>query len=207
MYFLYTDEANIEPSSSFFIYGGVSIPSNNAVELSNAIEVLRKKFGYRPKDPLKFNTVERPAQITPDAHKEIKRLIIQCAVDFNVKIFVSLIYHGIASSPDNARQYEINRVCYHFDCFLKRENSHGFVFIDTFSDTSIHEILREKFSVGLIGLPYSSPRRLERILGFHLATIGSSNFSSVVDIIVGSLRYAVNSCNETDRYKVVRAYP
>lgn len=203
MYLLYTDEVNVDPDNSeFFIYGGVSIYAGQAPSLSNTIDELRKQFGYRPGDQLKFNTRERPTHISPDDHKEIKRRVVEAAVQHDVRLFASFILHKIATSPEDARRNEINRVCYHFDCFLNRVNGHGLVLIDTFSDNRLPEFLRDKFSMGLSGLPYSPIYRLERVLGFNLATIGSSNFSSVVDIVLGSLRYAVNCRNKSDRHVV-----
>ncbi|MGB9713112.1 MAG: DUF3800 domain-containing protein [Dissulfurimicrobium hydrothermale] len=203
MYLLYTDEVNINPASTeFFIYGGVAVHSNQAASLSAEVDRLRGEYGYQPNDPLKFNTKERPAGISPDAHKEIKRQVIETAVKHGVRLFTSFILHKIATSPDEARRKEINRVCYNFDVFLKQENEFGLVLIDTFSDEKLPEILREKFAIGLRGFPFSRIYRLERVLGFHLATIGSSNFSSVVDIVLGSLRYAVNSRVKPDRHVV-----
>jgi len=205
MYLLYTDEVNVDPrSSDFFIYGGVSIDASHAASLSRRIDLLRQEHGYRPGDLLKFNTHERPDTITPETHREIKRKVIEEVATHGVHLFASFILHNIATSPEDARRKEINRVCFHFDCFLRERDEHGIVLIDTFTDSNLPRILREKFSIGLSGLPYSDPYRLERVLGFHLASIGSSNFSSVVDIVLGSLRYAVNCLGDSSRQDVVQ---
>jgi len=205
MYLLYTDEVNVDPrSSDFFIYGGVAINSSNAPLLSADIEHLRQEYGYRPQDLLKFNTRERPPHISPNAHKEIKRKVIEAAAAHGVRLFTSFVLHDIAGSPEQARRREINRVCYHFDRFLRDENDYGIVLIDEFTDTKLRTILHEKFSIGLRGLPYSNPYRLERILGFHLASIGSSHFTSVVDVVLGSLRYAVNCLGDPKRRAIVQ---
>lgn len=205
MYLLYTDEVNVDPSGSdFFIYGGVSIDINKAASLSRSIDCLRQKHGYRPEDLLKFNTKERPNHISPETHKEIKRRVIEEAVNHGALLFASFILHNIATSPKEARRKEINRVCLHFNRFLQEQNEYGLVLIDEFTDKGLRQILREKFSIGLRGLPYSDPYRLERVLGFHLASIGSSNFSSVVDVVLGSLRYAVNCVHDPNRHGVVQ---
>jgi hypothetical protein len=95
---------------------------------------------------------------------------------------------------DEARRNEINRVCFHFNAYLHRVQDHGLVLVDTFNDPRLNTLLREKFATGITGhLPYSRALRLDRILGFHQATIGTSHFSSVVDVVLGGLRYAVNS--------------
>lgn len=205
MHLLYTDEVNVDSrSSDFFIYGGVSVDANQAASLSGRIDLLRQEHGYRPEDLLKFNTRERPDTISPETHREIKAKVIEEAAAHGALLFASFILHKIAASPEEARRKEINRVCFHFDCFLRRQNEYGIVLFDTFTDKNLRQLLREKFSKGLSGLPYSDPYRLERVLGFHLASIGSSNFSSVVDIVLGSLRYAVNCLGDPSRQVIVQ---
>lgn len=46
-------------------------------------------------------------------------------------------------------------------------------------------------------MPYSEKKRLERIVGFHYSAIGQSNMCSVVDIVLGSLRFAVNAASSS----------
>lgn len=80
LHLLYADEVNVRPDDSeFFVYGGISISGDRAGQLSADIEELRTKFGYRPKDILKFNTKERPKHIKPEAHLEIKREVMKAA--------------------------------------------------------------------------------------------------------------------------------
>jgi hypothetical protein len=66
------------------------------------------------------------------------------------------------------------------------------VLIDRFSDNQIDLHLVEKFSVGVCDMPYSREMRLNKIVGFHYSAIGQSHLPSVVDIVLGSLRFAVN---------------
>jgi hypothetical protein len=133
---------------------------------------VRANNGYGPDDILKFNTKERPRHVTPEAHREAKRQVLQEAAEQGAKLFCSFILHRVATSPQEARFNEINRICYHFNCYLTRINDHGLVLIDTLQDNTIVGFLRQKFSVGLKGLPYSSSYRLYRVLGLHLASIG-----------------------------------
>jgi|GEM_PF-6796562 len=199
MYLLYTDEANIRPEGSdFFVYAGIAIPEKYAQPLTTEIDRARRSFGYKDADLLKFNTIERPSHVTAEAHREIKKQIMALVASHHVKLFASFILHKIATSPEDARQNEINRICYNFNSYLSwpEINDVGLVFIDPFSDSlrnRLIAILREKFSVGIIGLPYTPIKRLDRILGCHIAPIGTSHFCSCVDIVLGSLRYAVNS--------------
>ena len=201
MYLLYTDEVNVDSRrSEFFIYAGAAISGNIANSLAEDIENIRAKSGYKPKDTLKFNTRERPSHIGPDTHRKAKQQVLAAAAKHGVKLIASFILHDIATSPDEARRNEINRVFYHFDCFLHREEDYGLVLLDPFTDSlgQLADHLREKFSVGLVGMPYSRNMPLKRILGYHLASIGTSHFCSLVDIVIGSLRYAVNTLKDPE---------
>lgn len=52
--------------------------------------------------------------------------------------------------------------------------------------------LSEKFSIG-VNLPYTPEKRLENIVGFHYSAVGQAHFPSLVDIILGSVRFAINA--------------
>ena len=69
------------------------------------------------------------------------------------------------------------------------------VLIDRFNDenNAIDAHLRDKFTNGITGLPYTAQMRLANIIGFHYSTIGQSHFPSLVDVALGSLRFAVNA--------------
>lgn len=204
MQLLYTDETNLDPKTAdFFVYGGVIISGDRAGELSQSIDGLRKAFGYKPDDLLKFNTVERPKQITPEAHALIKQRVLESAAQCGVKMLVSVIMHRIALSPEEARRREINRISLHFDYYLRQNHDFGLVLIDTFTDNVLTRLLRERFGMGLAGLPYG-PYRLKQILGFHISSIGTSHFCSVIDIVLGSLRFAINNRNDATKAPVVR---
>ena len=205
MHLLYTDEVNIDPNATdFFVYAGAAIPGDRAGPLAVEIENLRARHGYQPTDVLKFNTMERPGHISPEVHREIKREILEAAARHEVKLFASFILHNIATSPEDARLNEINRICLHFQYYLGRVGDVGLVLIDTFQDTRLSGHLREKFSVGVVGLPYSPRYRLDRILGFHVAVVGSSHFCSLVDIVLGSLRYGVNKRNDPAKREIAK---
>jgi hypothetical protein len=205
MHLLYTDETNLDPATSdFFTYAGIAVPSDAAGTLSKGIDDLRTHYGYGPNDLLKFNTKERPKHISADAHKNLKRDLMGAAVQNRVTLFASFIMHRVATSPADARRNEINRICFHFNCYLNRVNDHGLVLIDTFQDNLLSRFLREKFSVGLVGLPYSATYRLDRVLGFHLASIGSSNFCSIVDVVLGALRYSINARKDQAKSQVTQ---
>jgi len=191
MYLLYSDETNLEPRDfEFFIYGGIAIPGDNAKSLHDSIEKTRHKYDVPADCLLKFNPT--PECLTHQQYINVKQSMIESAVSHGCRFFVSAILHNIATSPDDARRKEINRITYHYDCFLSRLNDYGLVLVDRFYDGQIDAHLREKFAIGLRGFPYTDPMRLARIIGFHYSAIGQSHFSSIVDIALGSFRYAVN---------------
>jgi hypothetical protein len=204
MYLLYTDETNMNPTgSTFFIYGGIAFSTENAYSISNNIDSLRAAHGYKHEDKLKFTSYNCP-HISQDVQRSIKSCVMRCATEHGSILFLSLINHKIAKSTDEARLKEINRVCYHFNRFLQHENDYGIVLVDNFQDDGLFPLLREKFGVGVRGLPYSNVLRLDRILGFHVASIGTCNFSSVIDIVIGSVRYAINSIADPLKHNTAR---
>lgn len=205
MYLLYTDETNIDPANAdFFAYGGVIIPSDTAHTLSTSLDQIRRSFGYGANDELKFNTRDRPAHITPELHREVKRAVMAAAAGNNVVFLSSLILHKLATSMEQARRNEINRVCLNFNYELSARQDYGVVMLDSFTEPDLPVFLREKFNRGCVGMPYGT-MRLDRILGFHLASIGSSNFTSVVDVVLGAFRYLINAMGKPAQLPVAQA--
>lgn len=65
------------------------------------------------------------------------------------------------------------------------------------------EHLRQKFALGITGsLPFADEIPLTRTLGVHISTIGSSHFCSAADIVLGSMRFAVNNMENADKREV-----
>lgn len=189
MYLLYCDESNIdENAGDFLVYAAVMISSDAAPSLSAAIEKIRDDAGIPRDFRLKFNP--RPDNLTHEQFRNLKQAIIQAAVAHNVGLLSYLILHNICSSMDEARRNGINTVCFHFDCCLVRMKSQGLVLLDRFNDQNnlIDGHLTEKFSVGLKDMPYSKEYRLKHILGPHYTAVGQSRFTSLIDIVVSSMR-------------------
>lgn len=208
LYLLYCDETNMEEKSGdFLLYAGVAIDPAQARALSDDIESLRLKAGVNKDFTLKFNP--GPPGLSHDKFACLKQDIIKAAVDRGSTLFAYVVLHDISKSKgaDQARRNGINTVCYHFDCFLNRAKSSGVVLIDRFNDKGnvIDGHLREKFSTGLTGMPYSGQIRLKNIVGVHYSAIGQSHFTSLVDIVVGSLRFAINAHTRKDGSKTETA--
>lgn len=139
---------------------------------------------------MKFNP--GPNNLTHQEFISLKQEIIKEAIEANCQLITSFILHDVASNPNTARFNEINRITYNFNCLLTRAHDTGIVLLDRFTDKEIDGHLREKFNVGITNLPYSSTYRLDRILGIHFSAIGQSNFTSLIDVIIGSVRFAIN---------------
>lgn len=203
MHLLYTDETNADGQHEFFVYAGVSIPIDKAKALSESVQEVRVKAHYAMTDLLKFDTRSRGEFVSADEHKQAKKEVIAAAAEHGVKLFASFLLKAIANNDlDQARRYEINRVCYHFDCFLNRQGDIGMVFVDTF-EGGLAEILRRKWQLGL-EWGGGQATRMRQILGFNPAHMGTSHFSSVVDVVLGSLRFVVNNSHLREREATCR---
>ena len=193
MYLLYCDETNFERSpGDFFVYGGVVIEVAKAAALSAEIEALRNSLGVPREYVLKFNP--GPKGFSHEQFIELKRGVILAAQKHDCKLLINLLLHDVATSSEEARRFGINTLCYHFDCFLNRPKVGGLVLIDRFDDKQIDGQLKEKLAVGLTGkLPYSNEMKIDHILGYHYTAVGQSHFCSIVDVLLGSLRFSINA--------------
>jgi len=189
---LYCDETNLDPKpNGFFLYGGLVIDADESVTLHKNIEHIRQVNNIPSDFLLKFNP--GPKHLDHQGFIKVKQQVIAAAVAAGCKLLVSIILHQVATNPDDARRNEINRILLGFDGHLTQYDKYGLALIDRFEDSKIDNHLREKFSIGLRGMPISDPYRLSRILGFHYSAIGQSHFSSVIDVVIGSLRFCVNA--------------
>jgi hypothetical protein len=198
VHFLYCDETNFTKTpGDFFVYGGVTFDAALAGDIAADIEAARVARGVPRDYLLKFNP--GPQHFSHRQFIELKQSVIAIAVKFNCKLLINLLLHDIATSSEEARRFGINTLCYHFDCYLSRPQSAGLVLIDRFDDKHIDGQLKEKLSVGLTGhLPYGDEMKIHRIVGYHLTAIGQSHFCSLVDIVLGSLRFAINAFTQAN---------
>jgi len=198
MYLLYCDETNFEKKpGDFFVYGGLIIPPDTANLLSAGIEQLRADLKVPTDYVFKFNP--GPKSLSHDGFIALKKGVIELAVKHNVKLLVNLLLHDIARSSDVGRRFGINTLCYHYDCYLNRPKAYGVMLIDRFNDKHIDGQLQEKLSVGLKIMTNGHEVKIERVLGFHYAAIGQSHFCSLVDVVLGSLRFAINAFTQGNK--------
>lgn len=192
MRLLYCDESNLEErEGDFLLYAGISIPTERAESLHQAIGQLREARGIERTERVKFAPAAAP--LTHAEYRELKQAIIEAAVEHDCKLHAYAVLHDLARNPDQARRFGINTICWHFQCALNRANEAGLVLIDRFNDegNQIDAHLREKMTAG-VEIPHRGVVQLDRIVGFHYSAIEQSHFTSLIDIVVGSLRWAIN---------------
>lgn len=199
MKLLYCDESNMEErAGDFLVYGGVIIPSENAKALSEDIRFIRQRARIAATEKVKFLPAAPPCDHA--SYIQVKQAIIEAAITRGAKLTAYLVLHDLAKSPDQARLFGINTVCTHFNSILKMTGGPGIALIDRINNpgSEVDDHLREKFSVGVRDMPYSKQMRLENIIGFHYSTIGQAHFTSLCDILIGSLRFAINAHTRSD---------
>ena len=198
MHLLYCDETNFEKTSNnFFVYGGISIKGDQAHGLSKEIDALRKYYSITDEFPLKFNP--GPDHLSHQEFIDLKKGLIALAVKYECRLFVNLLLHDIATNSEDARRNGVNTLCHHFNSYLGQVNGSGLVIIDRFTDKLIENELREKLSTGESKkLPSGTSFKVDRIFGYHFSSIGQSHLCSLVDVLLGSLRFSINAFTENN---------
>lgn len=196
MHLLYCDETNLEERrGDFLLYGGLMVDGSRALDLSSAVDDLRSRHGVARDFRFKFNP--GPEHLSHDQFVALKREALELLVAHGARLIVYAVLHDISKTPDIARRNGINAVCYHFNCILQRIEEPGLVLIDRFNDAgnAIDVHLRDKFTIGLTNMPYgkNGEMRLGNVVGFHYSAIGKSHLPSLIDIVLGSLRFAINA--------------
>lgn len=193
MKIIYCDESNLDArSGDFLLYGGLTIDADLYWSLSEQIWSLRRKYNIPQDAALKY--LPAPKGLDNLTYMEFKKDCIRACIDFGCYFLVYQTLHDVAKDTDEARRNGINELCLNFSYFLEKENTSGLILIDRFNDegNKIDGHLARKFSVGLEGLPYSGTYPLKRVVGLHYSAIGQSQMSSLIDIVLGTYRTAIN---------------
>lgn len=197
MYLMFADEADQSGHREYLVYAAIFVPGGRAAELSTAVAQARAGVGMRTEDCLKFKTRTRPETLTPEAHTQLKNLVLQLAKAHEVKVCCYLVPHDIARNQDLATKLKFgsNVLLQKFNQFLNEQGGlHGVAYFDRTSDYPQQNYLSEVFSKGLDF--NGTRRRLQQILCLGTTADGASHIGSVCDIVVGACRYAIN---EPDR--------
>ena len=191
--FIYCDESNLNAKSGdFLLYGGLMIDADKYLKFSDRIWALRKEHGIPNDFVAKY--LPAPTNLNTDDYNTFKKACIQECINFGCNFFVYKTLHDVAKDTDLARRNGINEICLNFSYVLDEEETSGLVLIDRFNDkgNKVDAHLTEKFHVGLTGLPFSDTYPLKRIVGLHYSSIGQSHMPSLVDIVLGTYRTAIN---------------
>jgi hypothetical protein len=164
------------------------------LEVSSAIVEIRRRYGFEPGDQLKFNTRCRPTQVGIGDYTLAKNAVIEACSSAGVKFIACLILHKIATR-ELVGEFTLNTLLAVFNGkFLKEKNDYGMVLIDRLPDNSqAYDMLKRKFQDGLPIESTGSEIKLDRIILYAATCDGASHLSSAVDIVLGGLRWVVNS--------------
>jgi hypothetical protein len=196
MYFMFGDEADADQGrgQKFFVYGAIFVPADNMPPLHTRVERARAGVGLTSTDSLKSAGKTRPAGMTFEAHRDLKKKVMSLAREVgDVTFCAQVTLHDLARNKnhDDLVLWGANTVLSKFNQFLQERNSYGYAVLDRIPVKNPYQYLKEKFQVGLT-FPASPPMRLGRILGFGHAVDGSSHMCSVADVMLGAFRYCVN---------------
>lgn len=184
----------------FLIYGGLTVNSEDFLKLSNEVWKIRKSYEIDKSEKIKFNP--GPKHLSHEDFIGFKSDIIQAAANYDCKFLVYHALHDIVQDVDLGRRNGINELCLNFTYLLKNADTLGMILVDRFNDkgNKIEGHLTEKFSTGLTGLPNADEFRLKNVVGIHYSAIGQSHMPSLIDIVLGSYRFALNShCRKNEK--------
>jgi len=203
MYVLMTDESNREPSkeAKFFIYGGVLFPVDIFETLHNEVEQIREDAGYKRCDEFKFNIRSRPEYVKREDCTKAKRKVIKLCQKTGCKFIAYIIHHDIViNQTDKIKMtYAADALFGRFNEFLQIKDSTGICVVDNLSIKAQFKYLAEKFAIGL-HMP-DGEKRLDNILLYSASCINASHVSSIIDIVLGTFRYCINTPQNTEMEK------
>jgi hypothetical protein len=205
MHMFLVDETNRDfVENHFFIVGGVIFTPEQASTVTEAVAARREAAGYRPGDSLKFNTTERPDHITPSAHREIKKLVIDDLCSIGVRMIASVVLHDLCQQQTFSQRmnWSLNTVAAAYRRLLIEDRAQGAMLIDRDNDRFNH--LEHLFQHGL---QYKNKEvsLSDRILLLGMTINNGSHLSSAADIALGAFRYCVNTAVGAGREPVAKA--
>lgn len=206
MYWLFTDETNVtEKEGDFFIYGGLMMTSDQMVALNQEVIAIRKKYGYKDADRFKFQTASRPEQVTPEQFAQAKAEALTALEKHGARVVMYVVLHDIAKnkSVQQMTEWALNALLAHFDLrFLAEADDMGAVCIDRLDPKFGYKYMSDMFANGIEVDGRSE--KLRRIVHYSMSCDGASHMSSLTDIALGSMRYAVNYAGGKGKEEVAR---
>lgn len=207
MYWLFTDETNTtDKEGDFFIYGGVIVTPDTAGKLHAAVEQIRHKYGYKDGDQFKFQTKSRPPHVSVEDFAAAKAEANRALLDHGAIVLIYVVLHDVARNQtiETMTEWALNTLLYHFDVnFLGQINDVGAVCIDRLDPNQAYSYMKDKFANG-VTFPNGAKVKLRRVIHYSMSSDGASHLSSLADIALGSMRYAVNFATGQGREDVAR---
>ncbi|UPW03090.1 hypothetical protein M1C57_15575 [Rhodococcus pyridinivorans] len=196
MYWLHTDETNLEPNQgTFFIYGGLIATPDQMVGAHTLVQQVRAKYGFTQGDSFKFQTASRPNRISIDDWSAAKAEAIEGAYKLGIKMMAYVVHHQIArnKTKDEKIEFALNALLAHFDLrFLAAKDAYGAVCLDRLPEKFSYPYLEDMFrnGVNVEGRQVA----LNRVMHYSVTSEGASHINTLVDLTLGGLRYCANAC-------------
>lgn len=141
MHTFLVDETNKDfKENLFFIVGGLVFTESQIVEVDAAVKQRRSQFGYRSGDRFKFNTRERADHISPEDHREAKRLLIGDLKNIGARLIVSVVLHDLARNTpfDDRMRWGLNTLAQAYHSLLCHDAAQGIFLMDRDNDRFDH---------------------------------------------------------------------
>lgn len=210
MYLAFMDEAGHTSPKGFTVCGLTAVKADKAAALSQSIDTYRRTELQIDEDMLlKSASQHRVQGSSTRDHVEVKKRIISLGASQDI-VFMGYAYFNQAAytfDSDRNRLFGFNVLLARFSSFLSQTKQYGTVTVDRLnlnkkSDQNYKdsfEYLRKKFQKGNWHKKDKKWIPHDRILSFATSCEGTSHFSSLNDILTGSLLYLVNGNNPSAR--------
>jgi hypothetical protein len=203
MFIFIGDETNVTQSrkAKFFIYGGLLINADRALEAKSRLISIRSQRHFSPEDKFKFDTNSKPAHVSSTDFLSAKSEVLDVCSELGVQFMAYAVHHSIASQHGGERiwLWALNTLLCGYDLFLQREGSHGMCLVDRFSNdlATLEKIHKHGVNPQFYGGRLKHP--LQKVWCYGTVSIDTTHLTSMVDIVLGAFRYCVN---EIDRRTV-----
>jgi hypothetical protein len=198
MRFLFLDETNLQASQGeFFIYGGLVMTPEQMPTLHASVSQIREKYRFEPRHSLKFHTRSRPDHLSIEEWTAAKAEVVTSAEAAGARLLSYVVLHDLAKqqNQETLLKWALNALIGHFDLrYLAEHNDWGSVCLDRLDERFSYAYFQDKFANG-VTLQDGRTVQLNRIIYYSATCDGASHLSSVVDIVLGGLRYCVNTAS------------
>ncbi|MDF7809633.1 DUF3800 domain-containing protein [Pontiellaceae bacterium B12219] len=205
MKLIFTDETNQQPDgkTEFFIYGGCVIDCDDLADIGEKISKIKADNNIPKDERLKFS-YSKKSSFTYAEHKAAKEQLIDLCVDNKVVCIVCVALHKIAKNgdPKNLQKMCSNTVFDKYDTYLMRKSDQGAVIVDNWPHDDVYSHLESSLNTG-VHYENGTVNKLSNVLFYAQSGIRVCEFNSIVDVMIGGLRYVINNRDKTDAPKAM----